>query len=387
MARGSVTKRGNSWRIAVELPPDPLTGKRRQRFESLRGAKRDADRRLRELLVLADQGRLGIASKATLAEYLEAWLRDYASTRSPKTLAIYESMVRLHVVPRLGSIRLSALTPAHFVALLTALREAPRPDGKGTLAPATASAVYRMLRTAMNVAVKWGLLARSPMDGVEAPRVPRKEMRVFTVEQAQRFLAAAADEGLRWHAYFALALYTGARPGELRALRWVDLDLETGTMHVQRHAQRLPGKGIVVGPTKTSSGRRPIALGADLVALLRRHRAAQNEHRLSMGPLWRDHGLVFASEVGTFIEAKAARMAFERICRRAGVPVIRPYDLRHTSASLLLASGVHPKVVAERLGHANVTLTLSTYSHVLPGLQKDAAETLEAALRNQARGR
>ncbi len=385
MARGSVTKRkgksGDSWRIAVELQPDPLTGHRRQRFESFMGSKRDADKRLRELLTLADQGRLGVTSKATLAEFLATWLRDYASTKAPKTFVTYGEMVHRHVVPRLGNVRLDKLTPAHFVALLTALRETPRADGKGTLSPASVSAVYRMMRTALNVAVKWQVLSRSPLDGVDAPRVPRKEMKTFNVDEAQRFLAASADEGLRWQALFTLALYTGARPGELRALRWEDVDLTAGTMAIQRHAQRLPGQGVVTGPTKTGSGRRPIILGSDVVALLRKHRAAQNEHRLTMGPLWRDNGLVFASEVGTFVEQKAEVEAFRRICQRAGVPIIRVYDLRHTSASLLLASGVHPKVVAERLGHANVTLTLTTYSHVLPGLQRDAAETLEAALR------
>ncbi|MGQ9555052.1 MAG: tyrosine-type recombinase/integrase [Anaerolineae bacterium] len=139
--------------------------------------------------------------------------------------------------------------------------------------------------------------------------------------------------------------------------------------------------GAARASSSTASGRRPIVLAANVVALLHKHRAEQNSERLRMGPLWQDNGLVFASKVGTPLEDKAMRAAFVHICKRAGLPVIRPYDLRHSSASLLLAAGVHPKVVAERLGHANVNLTLTTYSHVLPGLQKDASETLEALLR------
>jgi integrase len=138
---------------------------------------------------------------------------------------------------------------------------------------------------------------------------------------------------------------------------------------------------MVAGPTKTTTGRRPVALGADVVALLRKHRAEQAETRLRAGPLWQQLDLVFPNAFGGYLEGGTVERVFNRVCERAGVPRIRLYDLRHTSASLLLASGVHPKIVSERLGHASVNLTLSTYSHVLPGLQQDAADTLEAALK------
>jgi integrase len=206
-------------------------------------------------------------------------------------------------------------------------------------------------------------------------------MRTFTVEEARAFLAAAAAEGTVWEAFYHLALTTGLRPGELCALRWSDLNIETGTISVQQSVQRIKGMGRVVRQPKTAGSRRPIVLDADVIALLRRHRAEQNAERLRMGPLWRDQGLVFCSGVGTALEHKQRHEVFTRICRRAGVPRIRPYDLRHTCASLLLAAGVHPKVVSERLGHSSVNLTLSTYSHVLPTLQQDAAETLGRLLR------
>ncbi len=382
MARGSITKRGKAWRIAVELEPDPITNKRRQRFETFHGSKKEAEKRLRELLADVDKGMLVADAKMTLAAYLERWLADYASTLAPKTLASYRQSVRLYVVPHLGATQLNKLTTAHVVRLLGLLRDAPRRDGKpGKLSPATISAVYRMLHTALNTAVKWQLIPRNPADGADSPRVPRKEMRTFTVEQAQAFLEASAAEGLKWQAFFTLWLHAGSRPGELKALRWADVDLERGTVSVQRHAQRVQGAGKVVGQPKTAGSRRPVVLGADLVALLRKHRAEQNATRLQMGPLWQDNDLVFPSEVGSILEDKRVHHTFWRICERAGLPKIRPYDLRHSSASLLLAAGVHPKVVAERLGHSNVNLTLNTYSHVLPNLQQDAANTLEAMLR------
>lgn len=382
MARGSVTKRGDAWRIAVELEPDPETGKRRQRFETFHGSKKEADNRLVELLSQVNQHQIGASPKLTIAEYLDRWLTDHVSARAPKTHASYGFMARAYVVPHLGKVQLSKLTPSHVARFLSTLRDVPRSDGKeGKLSPATINATYRALHAALNTAVKWQLIPTNPVDAVETPSVPRKEMRTFTVEQAQAFLAASAEEGVKWQAFFTLWLHAGSRPGELKALKWEHLDLESGTVSIQQHAQRVRGVGKVIGQPKTSYGRRPVALGPDVVALLRRQRAEQNALRLSLGPLWQDNGLVFPSEVGSILEDKRVHHTFQRICRRAGVPLIRPYDLRHSSASLLLAAGVHPKVVAERLGHSNVNLTLSTYSHVLPGLQRDAAETLEAMMR------
>jgi integrase len=379
MARGSIVRRGASWRLTVELPPDG-TGRRQRVTATVAGSKRDAQRRLTELLAQADQQRLGATPRMTLAEYLDVWLRDYTATKAPKTQRVYRDLVR-HVVPRLGSVPIGRLTPSHLVGLFSALREVPRHDGNGTLALTTVHAVYRVLRTALNTAVRWQLLTRSPLDGVDPPSVPRQEMKCFDAHQARRFLAAADEEGTRWGALFTVLLQTGCRPGELKALRWEDLDLATGRLYIRRHVQRLPGHGFVVGDTKTASGRRALTLGPDVVGLLRRHRAEQAECRLRAGPLWHNLGLVFPSEVGGYLEAARVTRVFRRICDRANLPRIRLYDLRHTSATLLLASGVDLKTVSERLGHTDATLVLTTYGHTLPGAQEAASRTLEELLK------
>ncbi|MBI2863138.1 MAG: site-specific integrase [Chloroflexi bacterium] len=384
MARGSVIKRGDAWRVIVELPPDPATGKRRQRFETFSGSKREAEKRLTELLGLVDGQQLGASPKMTLAAYLERWLQDHAKAKAPKTYESYNSLLRAYVVPHLGNVPLGKLTTSHLVRLFTILREARRKDKQeGALSPATVAIVHRTLRAALNSAVKWQLLARSPMQGVAAPSVPKKEMRTFTVQQAQAFLGASCDEGLKWETFFNVWLTTGARPGELRALRWIDTNLESGIMSIQQTGQRIEKVGRVIGQPKTAGSRRPIALSPDVVVLLLRHKVGQNEMRLRTGPLWQDNNLVFPSDLGTMLESKQIHQAFTRICERANVPRIRPYDLRHSCASLLLAAGIHPKIVAERLGHSSVTLTLNTYSHVLPGLQQDAANTLQSLLRRK----
>lgn len=218
------------------------------------------------------------------------------------------------------------------------------------------------------------------MEDVEAPRVARSEMRTFTSEQARTFLDASVGEGLKWQTFFTLALMEGLRIGELKGLRWLDVDLDTATLRMQRTTSRVIGMGLVTRQPKTAGSRRPIALGEEIVALLRHHKVEQNAERLALGPLWQDHNLVLPSQVGTALEDKRIREVFFRICDSAGVPRLRPYDLRHTSASLLLAAGVHVKVVSERLGHSSINLTLSTYSHTLPTLHKDAANTLERLL-------
>lgn len=381
MARGSITRRGDSWRIAVELAPDPETGKRRQRFETFRGSKKDADKRLTELQALVDHQQVGATSKMTLAEYLERWLADYAATKSPKTQHRYRQIVDGYVIRHLGKVRLDRLAPMHFVGLQSQLRETERKDGKGKLSAQTILHVHRVLHVALRCAVEWRLLATNPMDGVKAPRPERRKMRCFDADEARRFLVACAAEGAKWQALFTTLLLTGARPGELKALRWEDVDLIAGVLHIQRHVQRITGRGFVVGDTKTAGSRRSLGIGADLVALLRRHRAEQNVARLRLGPEWQDNGLVFSSETGTYLEEQRVVLVFKRVCRAAGLPEIRVYDLRHTSATLLLANGVDLKTVSERLGHASPNLVLSTYGHTLPGAQAAASKTLEGLLK------
>ncbi len=177
-----------------------------------------------------------------------------------------------------------------------------------------------------------------------------------------------------------LALATGARLGELLALRWREVDLDRGNLQVIRTARRITGKGIAYSEPKTHRSRRPVALSGETVQVLREHWRAQAERRLELGPTYADNGLVFASLTGHPLDDSNLRRAFRRTLADAGLPRLRFHDLRHSAATLMLRAGVHPKVVSERLGHATVGITLDTYSHVLPDLQRDAAEALDAVL-------
>jgi integrase len=226
--------------------------------------------------------------------------------------------------------------------------------------------------------VKWGLLVRNVADIVEPPQRARNEMHVWSVEHVGCILRAASDDPLE--AFWRLAIYTGMRRGELLALKWSDLELDAGALFVQRALSRGETSRLEEGEPKSHSGRRRIALSLSVVESLKRHRVRQLEYRLSIGDAYEDRGYVFANETGGYIHPNTLYRRFRDLIVRAGVPAIRFHDLRHTSATLLLAEGVHGKIVQERLGHANIAMTLDLYSHVTADMQRNAADALEARI-------
>jgi integrase len=225
------------------------------------------------------------------------------------------------------------------------------------------------------------MLARNPAEAVELPRKNRKEMQALSPEEATRFLAATAKD--RWHALFVVALFTGMRPSEYLALKWSDVDLQKGTVTIQRSLVE-SGKGcsMRIDETKTAHSRRSIPLASTVVRVLIDHRRRQGEERLAAGANYRNQEFVFAKHLGdAFQNFNLIRRYFKRTLKRAGLPeTIRLYDLRHSCATLMLAQGEHPKVVSEWLGHASTTLTLDVYSHVLPSMRRDASERLEKTI-------
>jgi integrase len=203
-------------------------------------------------------------------------------------------------------------------------------------------------------------------------------MRTLCAEETRRLLEAA--RGDRLEALYVLAVHTGMRQGELLGLKWQDVDLKAGTIQVTRTLTR-SGTSLLLGEPKTAKGRRKIKLTTKATAALRVHRKRQLEGSVQRVGLWKDQGLVFASESGTLINPTNLRMrSFASLLKRAGLPKIRFHDLRHTCATLLLGRGVHVKFVQELLGHANITITLDTYSHVLPGMGDQTARAMEDAL-------
>ena len=336
--------------------------------------REEAQEKLRKLLYERDRGLLADPAKQTVGQFLVSWLEDVAKpTVRPRTYERYELVIRRHLCPGIGSILLSKLGPQHVQNLYRRMTEAGLTS--------TTRQAHAILHKALGQAAKWNLVPRNVADLVDAPRVPKKEMRVLTPEEAQRFLAAA--EGDRFHALYVLAVTCGLRQGELLGLKWEDVNLERGTLQVRRQPQwvRAEGeerKGKKRAEPKSAKSRRVIVLPAVAVAALKRHKVRQTEERLRLGEVWQDYGFVFTTEIGTPVhKSNLLSRSFYPLLEKAGLPRVRFHDLRHTCATVLLAHGVHPKLVQEQLGHSQISLTLDTYSHVLPALQRECAATMD----------
>jgi integrase len=262
------------------------------------------------------------------------------------------------------------LTPQHVEAFLSGKLESG-------LSPRTVEYLRAVLRQALNRAIKWGYLTRNVAALADGPRVERPEIRPFTPDQARLFLASV--RGDRVEALYSVALALGLRQGEALGLLWEDVDLEAGTLAVRHALQRVDGRLQLVEP-KTFRSRRNLFMPRVVVEALNAHRKRQLLDRLVAGSRWTEAGLVFTSSIGTPLDGRNVTQRFQAQVERAGLPRQRFHDLRHGCASLLLAQGVSPRVVMETLGHSQIGLTLGTYSHVIPALQRDAADQMERVL-------
>jgi integrase len=319
-------------------------------------------------------GTLAEPSRETLAQFLEHWLRDSVKhSVRPTTFRSYESNVRIHIAPELGSLPLKKLAPAHVQQLYARKLESG-------LSPRSVQYIHAILHRAMGQALKWGLVPRNVCDAVDRPKAAKKQMRVLALQQVDILLQAA--QGDRLEALYILAVTTGMRQGELLALCWDDIDLEGGVIHVHQQLQHLPGAGFRFSPPKSSRSRRTIKLAVMVVEALKQHRRRQAGERLALGEAWRNtHNLAFVTPVGTPLEGtNLLKRHFRPLLKKAGLPPIRFHDLRHTAATLMLQGGVHPKIVQETLGHSQISLTLDTYSHILPSMQEDAAAKMNTLL-------
>ena len=374
--RGHVRKRGSLWAVVVDLPHDPVTGKRRQKWHSGFKIRRDADRALTDILSRLNQGAYIAPSKKTLSEFLDEWLADTKDTIRASTYATYETMIRTQIKPRIGNVRLPDLNSFVLNEFYRVLLASGRKDGKGGLSPATVRYAHSVLRKALNDALRANLVPRNVADAARPPRVPGAKIRTWSARELRTFLDHV--EGDRLYAAYVVAATTGMRRGEVLGLRWQDLDLDAGRASVSQTLIVVGGYDVQFSEPKTARGRRSVALDPHTVKALREHRERQMLERSLMGDAYDDQDLVFSREDGTPLHPDAFSDAFWRHAKAAKLPRIRFHDLRHTHATLALAAGVHPKVVSERLGHASITITLDTYSHAIPAMQETAASLVAA---------
>ena len=368
---GTIRKRADGRWEARVLVTEP-DGQRARR--SLLGRSRSAvAERMREALRAESAGIPLPTERLTLGAYLDQWLTDAVRPRvRPRTFQSYAGIVRVHLAPGLGQVPLARLSPQQVQAFLNA-------KSAGGLSPRSVAICRAVLRQALGQAERWGLVARNVAKLAEPPRVPRREVRPLTPEQAHVFLRAIHAD--RLEALYLVGLGVGLRQGEILGLAWGDVDLEAGTLTVRHALQRVDGHLVLVEP-KSATSHRTVALPMLVLDALRAHQARQSLERQAAGARWHadQRDLVFRTSIGTPLDGITVTRRFQALLRSAGLPHQRFHDLRHACASLLLTQGVAPRVVMETLGHSQIGLTMNTYSHVVPALGRDAAERMDALL-------
>ena len=307
-------------------------------------------------------------SNLALNEYLEKWLKNSVrdSVRQ-RTYDRYEQLVRDHIGPALGCTKLKALTSVHVQGLY-------REKLDSGLSARTVQYIHVTLHKALKQAMRWGLIPRNVAEAVDPPRSLKREVRPLTEEQAKAFLRVV--RGNCMEALYVLAISVGLRQGELLGLKWEDVDLEGKVLQVKRNLS-VTKQGVVFVPPKSAKGCRSVALGVPVIEALRRHKTTQETVKREIGNSWEDLGLVFPNQTGKPMNPWIVTKRFQKILKEISLPKVHFHDLRHTCATLLLTKGVHPKIVQEMLGHSTISITLDTYSHVLPNLQKEAVKSME----------
>lgn len=370
MARklGQIIPRGKDrWLDRVSFGRAEATGRRRYLNQALSGSHRKAQQFLSAQLLERAESRELVGSEMTLNLYLDRWLSLAAQPRlRAKSYADYVALLTRYIRPTLGGSKLNQLTPLGIQSAYHQMLERK-------LSPRTVRYTHAVLHSALEQAVDWRQLARNPANGVALPKVHRAAPRVFTVEQARLFLSEAANS--RYGSAFVLAVTTGLRPSELLALRWRDLDWQTRTITVERTLEK--GSGWRFGPTKRPASRRQVQLQSWVSRMLSDLEAARKFDSSSAGPAKEQ---IFHTMAGRPLNSDYLGRELRRILVRAGLPTLRLYDLRHTAASLALAAGAPVKAISEQLGHSNTAFTLDTYAHLLPHMQAEAVQRVEAML-------
>jgi integrase len=378
---GHIRRNGaKSWELKFDVGTDPLTGKRKIRYVSFKGTKREASAELARLITQHVAGQSVDPSKATVAEFLARWVEDWAGAHlSAKTLERHRTAIRWHITPHIGGLAIQKLRPVHLVELYRKLQKSGAKDGR-PLAARSVSYVHRVLHRALGHAVVWGVVAQNAAAVVSPPPAPDTEMTILTADQIGVVLRHLNGRALRPIVSFLLG--TGARRGEVLALRWQDLDLDKGVVRIERAVEQTKA-GLRIKAPKTKAGKRSVTISPWLVAELRAHQARQQERRLKlgMGRAPKD-SLVFARWDGGLRAPHWLSQKFAQAMSALAIDC-KLHGLRHTHVSQLIAAGLDVLTISRRIGHASAAITLTVYGHLFANTDAGAAEIMEAAFKAQ----
>lgn len=364
--RGSVRKRGKTWSVIIDIGTDE-NGKRKQKWYSGFKTKKEAEAKKTELIYKLNTGEFADSKNITTEEYLKQWLRDYALQNvASQTYSNYELIIRVHLIPSLGNYKLEKLTSTIVQSYYTNLKE------NSELSNTSINYIHRILNHALKQAVKWQIITRNPCEATQPPRKDKYIALVLDNKEIDVLLEAC--KGTPIYTPVIIALTTGMRLAEIAALQWKDINFDKKNIYINNTLQNID-RELVLKPTKNASSRRTVYMMELLVEHLKLLKTSMESNLNDSKTIdvqfvcaWED----FRPKDPHYISKK-----FRKIKSSLNITQIRFHDLRHTHATMLLKEGIHPKIVADRLGHSQISITLDTYSHVIPNMQKSAIEELE----------
>jgi len=375
--KGHIRERSSGhWAIILDLYD--AAGKRHRKWHSFKGTKRQAQSECARLITEMESGEYVEPSRATLADFLERWLKHIKANVSPRTHERYEQIARKNIAPLLGAKILSKLQPIEISAAYSQSLENGRRDGKGGLSPRTVHHMHRVLFSALNQAERWKLINRNPaalLEKRDRPKIERKP--VTTIDTPTTAIVFDSARERRLFIPLVLAALCGLRRGEITALRWRSVDLDAGQLAVIASTEQTDAGAIREKEAK-SGKTRTVALPLMAIEELRRWRVAQAEELLKLGARADDNWHVITQADGSPLQPRSLTHVMSAFLKEWNVTL---HGLRHSHASYMLASNIHPKVVQERLGHSSIAITMDIYSHLMPNMQGEAAAAVDGALR------
>lgn len=367
--KGHIRKRGNKYAIVVDLGRDH-NGKRKQKWFSGYEKKKEAEKDLPRILSEINDGSYVEPSKMSIKEYLIEWLDKKEHEVKYGTLTQYKAYIENYIIPGIGHIKLTDLKSVSLQRFFTSL-------AKSDVKKISQKHIYSILRNAFNDGYDYGIHPEI-LRKIKSPNPGKTKLEIWNNEEVSSFLNAAQKS--RYYLAFHLALTTGMRQGEILGLKWENIDFEQNTLSVTQQLKRIDKGYEISDELKTSSSHRTITLDEETITQLKKHKVLQNKEKLAAGPHYNDQDLVIATSLGNYVLPSNLNRTYWNLIKVIGIKRIRFHDLRHTHATLLLKEGIHPKVVQERLGHSSIQVTLDRYSHVLPNLQKEAAEKIGSSI-------
>lgn len=363
---GTIYKRANDkWRAQITIDG--------QRLSFTANTQKECQNWLKQTILDINQGFTYNGTNITLEEFLDDWLVSIRSSRSKGTLALYRRTVIKEILPKLGDIKITDIKPD----LVQRFYDFKIKNGQSEHA---VYSTHKVLRVALQHAVRLGMIPRNPCKPTVPPRPQQTEMTIYDEDQILRLLETAKSIDDQYYSLYYLAIHTGMRSSELVGLKWDDLDWELKTLQVQRQVFRPKGGGFEFTSLKSKSGHRTIILGDQMLQVLRNHHEHVRHLQKKAGDEWSDLNMMFPSRVGTPILGPNLRRGFRKLLRKSGLPKIRFHDLRHTAASLMLNYGIPVLIVSRRLGHSKPSITLDVYGHLIPSKQEEAAQLMDDLL-------